>query len=515
MTMPSIRHRLLAAFGLMLLPLLAVAVAGGLGVINARRSLETLINQVQPLRDHSSLALRAALRARVEEQTMVAHNLDTDAITQHKKMWVAALNDSRRELAEVRGNLDGTQSFAEVDAIASRIGAYHTAFEAFYKDLAGSRFPDAKEAQEAMGPVNAAFAALEAGFAAHQKNLDSVVRDIQSGVAQLVAKVALALGLVVVVAVALDVLMAFTLTRSIVKPLAEAQAQATRIAAGDLTHDVSVQGQDEAARTLQSLQQMTVALRRIVAEVRASAESIQTASNEVAAGNLDLSQRTEQAAASLQQTVGAIGQLTGNVRQSADSASTANQLATAASAVAHRGGDVVAQVVTTMDGIQACARKIADIIGVIDGIAFQTNILALNAAVEAARAGEQGRGFAVVAGEVRGLAQRSAAAAREIKGLIGSSVEQVNVGARLVKDAGSTMSEIVSSARQVCETIGEINAAVTEQSNSIGQVHGTVHQLDQMTQQNAAMVEQSAAAADSLKGQAGRLTAAVASFRLG
>jgi methyl-accepting chemotaxis protein len=249
--------------------------------------------------------------------------------------------------------------------------------------------------------------------------------------------------------------------------------------------------------------------------VRQSAESIQVASAEVASGNTDLSQRTEQAASNLQQTAGSVEQLTSSVRQSADAAAQANQLASSASAVAQRGGQVVSQVVSTMDEINTSSKRIADIIGTIDGIAFQTNILALNAAVEAARAGEQGRGFAVVASEVRSLAQRSAEAAREIKTLIGTSVDKVETGARLVQDAGSTMNEIVASVQRVTDVIGEITAAATEQSGGIAQVNSAIGSLDQMTQQNAALVEESAAAAESLRDQAQRLNGVVATFNLG
>jgi methyl-accepting chemotaxis protein len=265
---------------------------------------------------------------------------------------------------------------------------------------------------------------------------------------------------------------------------------------------------------LEAISAMQDRLRGLVGDIRQTANSIQVASDEVASGNLDLSQRTEQTSSSLQQAASSMDQLTGTVRQSADSARQDNQLASSAAEVAARGGTVVSQVVTTMDDINASSKKIADIISVIDGIAFQTNILALNAAVEAARAGEQGRGFAVVAGEVRSLAGRSAEAAKEIKSLIVASVEKVEGGSRLVADAGKTMKEIVGSVQRVSDIIGEITAASSEQSDGISQVSGSVSRLDQMTQQNSALVEQSAAAAESLKEQAHNLTQMVDAFRL-
>jgi methyl-accepting chemotaxis protein len=270
---------------------------------------------------------------------------------------------------------------------------------------------------------------------------------------------------------------------------------------------------DSKSANTRRLTELLLQVERAIAQVRASAESIGTASTEIAVGNQDLSTRTEQTASNLQSTASSLQQLTSTVNQSADSARTANQLALSASAVAQRGGTVVSEVVATMDQINTASKKIADIIGTIDGIAFQTNILALNAAVEAARAGEQGRGLAVVAGEVRSLAQRSAEAAREIKSLIGASVERVESGSRLVQDAGSTMSEIVASVQRVSDMIGEISAAAAEQSQGIGQVNHAVNQLDRMTQQNAALVEQSAAAAESLKDQSRQLATAMAAFR--
>jgi methyl-accepting chemotaxis protein len=304
------------------------------------------------------------------------------------------------------------------------------------------------------------------------------------------------------------------LVRSISQPLGALAVQAERIGGGDLSAVIATDRGDEIGVLQRALSSMQDALNRVVGEVRHSADSIQTASAEIASGNQDLSQRTEQAASNLQQTASSMTQLTGTVRQSADSAATANQLASSAAQVAQRGGEVVGQVVATMDEINASSKKISDIIGVIDGIAFQTNILALNAAVEAARAGEQGRGFAVVAGEVRSLAQRSAEAAREIKGLIGTSVDKVEIGARLVQDAGSTMDEIVSSVGKVGDIIGEIRASTVEQSEGIGSINTAVGQLDQMTQQNAALVEQSAAAAESLREQASKLAGLVGGFKL-
>jgi methyl-accepting chemotaxis protein len=292
---------------------------------------------------------------------------------------------------------------------------------------------------------------------------------------------------------------------------ATAMEAMNEVARGNLAVDL---GHPPAGSLMASLQAMVGSLRTLVSQVRASTDSISTASTEIATGNQDLSARTEQTASSLQQTASSMEQLTGTVKQSADAARQANQLASSASSVAQRGGAVVSQVVSTMDEINASSKKIADIIGVIDGIAFQTNILALNAAVEAARAGEQGRGFAVVAGEVRNLAQRSAQAAKEIKSLIGASVEKVESGSKLVQDAGSTMDEIVASVRRVSDIIGEITAAASEQNDGIGQINVAVSQLDQMTQQNAALVEESAAAAESLREQAQRLAGVVGTFRL-
>jgi len=302
--------------------------------------------------------------------------------------------------------------------------------------------------------------------------------------------------------------------RTISRPLKQLVAQAERIGRGDLSDQGLVVRADEIGEVQTALQQMTASLRAVIQGFRASVDSMQTASQEIASGNADLSHRTEQTASNLQQAASSLAQLTGTVHQSAESARTANQLAGSATEVAQRGGVVVGQVVGTMAQIDTSAKKINDIIGVIDGIAFQTNILALNAAVEAARAGEQGRGFAVVASEVRALAQRSAAAAKEIKTLIGESVATVAAGSQLVRQAGDTMQDIVASVQRVSSIISDISASTVEQSEGISSVNGAVAQLDQMTQQNAALVEQSAAAAESVNEQARQLTGLVAHFRM-
>ena len=383
---------------------------------------------------------------------------------------------------------------------------YQKAFEA-YKEagndpVAGDKAAKGKD-REAANTLNELRTALSQS--------ETAAADLAVSGARSATRIALTVMLLITV---IAILGSVWLSRQIVAALQQAVGLADQVARGDLRSTMAVQGSDEIADLLRSLTTMQGNLVDLVAKVRQGSDGVANASSEIASGNSDLSARTEQQAAALQQTASSMAQLGSTVNNSADSARQASQLATNASSVAMRGGEVVGQVVETMKGINESSRKIADIISVIDGIAFQTNILALNAAVEAARAGEQGRGFAVVASEVRALAGRSAEAAKEIKTLISASVERVEYGSSLVDQAGSTMNEVVAAIRRVTDIVGEISASSAEQSSGVAQVGNAVNQIDQATQQNAALVEEMAAAASGLKGQAMDLVNAVSVFKL-
>jgi methyl-accepting chemotaxis protein len=412
---------------------------------------------------------------------------------------------------ELTGLIDSDKGKALLATIAEQRARYIEQRSAVFKALKDGQIEEGQAMlNRDMLPVAAAYGASIKALAEYQ---DSRVHETTSLTAESVKAAVLLMVGMLVFCLVLATAAGLLITRSVTDPLSAARRATEAIAEGDLTHSIDAKGRDEVAELLRSLVQMQTRLRTVVGEIRSGTEGISTSSREVAMGAQDLSHRTESSSSNLQETASSLEEITATARQSTDSAAQANQLAGSAADVARRGGSVVEQVVATMGEIHNSSKRIGDIIGTIDGIAFQTNILALNAAVEAARAGEQGRGFAVVAGEVRLLAQRSAEAAREIKTLISASVERVDAGTRLVNDAGRTMQEVVSSVQRVTDIMGEIASAAREQSGGIELVNRSISELDQMTQQNAALVEESAAAAESLSDQAQRVANSVAVFR--
>ena len=491
-----------------------LAVIAGYGIMRGA----SLVAQGRVQQDIALEVVKVSTRWSGLTQTNAARNyaLIASADPALVALFKAPIAATSAEISALQKKLEAADLTDAMKAQLARVGelrktALSTRDQAKAARAAGNVEEANKIFNEQYVPANNAYLAAQQDMVtlAEQR-----VEDVQAQTEDLrrTNSMGIAVGLVLVVG--LIFAGTYWLVRSIRHPLAQANDLAARIAAGDLSHKVEIHRADEFGQLLHSLAVMNESLGRMVAQVRESAESIVTASTEIASGNTDLAHRTEQTSANLQATASSMDALTATVEQSSGNSRQASALASSASSVAQRGGQVVTQVVATMQEIDSSSKKIADIIGVIDGIAFQTNILALNAAVEAARAGEQGRGFAVVASEVRSLAQRSAEAAKEIKGLINTSVDKVDSGTRLVTDAGATMEEIVQSVRKVADVINEITSAASEQSAGIAGVNQAIAQLDQMTQQNAALVEQSAAAAESLRDQAGRMRQAVSVFKV-
>ena len=507
----KISTRLSGAFALLVLMLLGVTVAAMTQLAAMRSATAEITDNWLP-----SVEVVNAIDAQTAELRMIVltHVMNTDAaeIAKIDKRLV----DGRAKLVELRKQYERLISTPEekklYDEFAANWGKYISVNDGALELSRKNQNDDAR--------------AIVEGESLRLYNtsgeyLDKLVKMNNDGAEQArkasertYNQARTTLVVVAVLAIALAIAAAVWLIRSITAPLARAVEVADRVAGGDLTTHIDVDSRDETGQLLSALQRMQQSLVRTVSVVRQNSESVASASAQIASGNNDLSARTEQQASALEETAASMEELGSTVRQNADNARTANQLAMNAATVAAQGGEVVAEVVETMKGINASSNKIADIISVIDGIAFQTNILALNAAVEAARAGEQGRGFAVVASEVRSLAGRSAEAAKEIKSLIMASVERVEQGTLLVDKAGNTMTEVVTAIRRVTDIMGEISAASSEQSAGVGQVGEAVTQMDQATQQNAALVEEMAAAAASLNTQAGELVNAVAVFKL-
>ena len=510
----KIGSRLALVLGCVLTITAAVAGAGlwGMNALHAAasRALGQDVKLAQQAGDIQNLIL---LARRYEKDTFI--NLsETEKLKEYESKWTETRARLTKSIVQLRGLQLDAQDSRDAGQLDDHLRAYAQGFEATLAAIRRGQVKTAVEANIELAKVKAAVHGMESisdqmdDRAMERANKAQATIDAVRDRAATLQWLFSAAGLVIAVA------LSWLITRSITRPIRQAVLVAQTVAAGDLRSLIDVSGRDETAQLLAALKRMNANLSRIVGNVRSGSNSIATASAQIAMGNADLSQRTEEQASNLQQTAASMEELTATVKQNADTARQATQLASGASSVAERGGQVVNQVVATMTEISASSRRIADIISVIDGIAFQTNILALNAAVEAARAGEQGRGFAVVAAEVRNLAQRSAQAAKEIKSLIEDSVQRVESGSQLVDEAGKTMGEIVVQVQRVADLINEIGAASAQQSSGIEQIGGAVAQLDQVTQQNAALVEEGAAAAESLKHQASQLADAVEVFRL-
>ena len=510
----SIRTRLYFGTIFSLVLLVIIGAMGFIALDRTRGTLEVLFSQrVQTLTDMSDLRTALGDLRRAEKDIIINFN-NTVEVAALRESWGKTLAALRKSLADVRQVQAGDAAFVTaIDKSLDEIKQYEAGIVPIFDQIERAQIDGAGGGAYA-DRLKTHMEATDQLFSRLATSAREQMQEARQGVDTLAATMSGLIGVALVLALAVLIPLTTLSVRSITRSLAQARDLAERIAGGDLSRDTQALNHDEVGQLVTAMGRMQQSLRGLVRQVQDAAGNISTASSEIATGNHDLSQRTEQTAANLEEAASSMEMLTSTVQQSAQASRQASDFASSAAEVAARGGAVVSQVVSTMDQITTSSRKIADITGVIDSIAFQTNILALNAAVEAARAGEQGRGFAVVASEVRSLAQRSAGAAKEIKELIGSSVERVEDGSRLVSQAGQTMTEIVGSVRRVSGIIHEITASAAEQSDNIGHISQSVTQLDQKTQQNAALVEQSTAASESLREQALQLTRAVSQFKL-
>ncbi len=509
----TIRTRMHGAIAMVLLMFAALGLTGLLGGRQLMALNQDLTTHAMGDLQQLSTIRQTLAEVRLQEKEMVIAYEAPERVREFRQRWDAAAERLAGALRGLQASGQGDNQAAAAQAL-QLLQDYRAAAQPVLAQVEAGGFDTARVADRMLERPKAAMREIEQRVERISTLTDEQAQATKAAFDAEMRRTAwrslAVLGVVMVLVVPLTLVNSSTIT----SPMRYACTLAQSIAGGDLNCDIRVVGRDETADLLRALDAMQASLRGLVSQVKTSALSIETVSSEVASGNQDLSQRTEKAASSLQQTTSSMEDLTSGVRHGADAASNARQLAEGAAEVARRGGQEVAEVVSTMDEINASSRRIGDILGLIDSIAFQTNILALNAAVEAARAGEQGRGFAVVASEVRALAQRSAGAAREIKSLITASVERTEAGARLVQHAGHTMQDIVTNVQKVSDMIGEVATGAADQSQRIVRINGAVSQLDHMTQQNAALVEQSAAAAESLRQQLQLLSGAVAQFRI-
>ena len=511
----SIRLRMWGTTGVVAASLILV---GGIGIaaqIYANGIADKLVKRDVASLTEIARMQQAMSNLRLSEKNMIIEYENTVEVARYKEIWTAAMAQVEKSAAELAPLLTQDSQRAQLTQAMDALHQFSQEFAPMAKQLENLGFPSAQVASATIGNLQPIFSKADTALTGLSTELQKTTQTSQQTLQATANRVVWLIGGITLLIVLIITPLTVLNTNSICRPIDQAELMARAIAQGDLTaQHIDTAGNDEAARLLRSLVEMQGALAGLVGQVRQATDSLSTASAEIASGNQDLSMRTEQTSSNLQHTASSMDQLTATVQQSSTASQQANRLAASAGEVAARGGQVVAQVVSTMSDIQVSSKKINDIISVIDGIAFQTNILALNAAVEAARAGEQGRGFAVVASEVRSLAGRSAEAAKEIKNLIGASVQRIDVGTKLVTDAGQTMNDIVASVQRVTDMMGEISAAAAEQNHGITEINGAISELDQMTQQNAALVEQSAATAQSMREQAQRLTVLVATFKL-